>query len=140
MFNLDTTTAFGARVADRLHKNIVIWLTTVGADGTPQPIPVWFLWNGREFLVYSEPNKAKLRNIAHRPNVALNLDGDGRGGDIVVVTGAARIVPDEPPASANRDYMTKYHDAILRIGLTDDGFAAAYSVAIRVTPQKLRGH
>ena len=24
----------------------MIWLTTMGSDGTPQPTPVWFLWDG----------------------------------------------------------------------------------------------
>ena len=29
------------------------WMTTVGDDGTPQPNPVWFLWDEDGFLVFS---------------------------------------------------------------------------------------
>jgi predicted pyridoxine 5'-phosphate oxidase superfamily flavin-nucleotide-binding protein len=29
-----------------LHEAHVIWLTTVDADGTPHPNPVWILWDG----------------------------------------------------------------------------------------------
>ena len=35
----DPSTTFGKRVRERLAEEIVVWLTTVGADGTPQPNP-----------------------------------------------------------------------------------------------------
>ncbi|NTW03352.1 MAG: TIGR03667 family PPOX class F420-dependent oxidoreductase, partial [Oscillochloris sp.] len=37
-------------------------------------------------------------------------------------------------------YVEKYHDAIERIGLTPEHFAAAYSVAIRVKIESIRGY
>src|SRR6478609_6474665 len=37
-------TEFGARVRQRLQDETLIWFTTTSADGTPQPNPVWFLW------------------------------------------------------------------------------------------------
>jgi len=41
---LDTSTEFGQRAERRLRDEKLAWLTTVDAKGTPQPIPVWFLW------------------------------------------------------------------------------------------------
>ncbi len=140
MLNLDLETEFGARVARRLRDEQVGWLTTVGPDGTPQPSPIWFLWDGESFLIYSRPSAPRLRNVERSPRVALNLDGDGQGGDIVVVTGEARIAPDVPPADAHPAYLAKYRDGIARIGMTPEGFAKAYSVALRMTPTHLRGH
>lgn len=75
---LDLTTEFGQRVIRRLAEEHLIWLTTVSSDGTPQPRPVWFLWDGETFLIYSKSNTYKLNHIVRRPQVALNLDGDGR--------------------------------------------------------------
>ena len=46
----DPATPFGACVAQRLREDAVIWLTTVAANGTPQPNPVWFLWDGHSVL------------------------------------------------------------------------------------------
>src|SRR5438045_8206452 len=105
-----TSTPFGERVARRLRDERIIWLTTVGADGTPQPNPVWFLWDGETdtFLIYSLPNAARVVNIRRNPRVSLNLDGNGRGGDIVVITGEAHLRPDEPPADQIPDYVEKY--------------------------------
>ena len=137
---LDTTTDFGARVARRLGNELIIWLTTVRADGTPQPSPVWFGWNGEEMLIYSKPDQPKLRNIARNPRVALNFDGDGQGGDIVVIVGEARLAAEAPPADEVAAYVEKYRAAIARIGTSPDSFAATYSAVIRVRPTGLRGH
>ena len=137
---LDTGTEFGSRAARRPREELIIWLTTVRGDGLPQPSPVWFHWDGETFLIYSRPNTPKVRNIEGNSKVALNLDGDGRGGDIVVISGEARIDADAPPAHDVAAYIEKYRENIARIGMTPESFAADYSVAVRVTPTNLRGH
>ena len=137
---IDTSSPFGARAAARLAGETIGWLTTTGKDGTPHPKPVWFLHLDGDILIYSRPNTAKLRHIARTPRVSLNLDSDGGGGDIVVLTGAARIDDSAPISSELPAYQAKYRDHIARIGMTPESFAAAYSVAIRITPEKLSGH
>ena len=137
---IDPTTAFGARVARRLADDQVAWLVTVDGGGTPQPSPVWFLWDGETALIYSQADAPKLRNIARNGRVALHLDGDGRGGDIVVLTGRARLDETAPPATAVPAYLDKYRAGIARIGMDPDGFAATYRMAIRMEPERLRGH
>ncbi len=137
---IDPSTDFGARVARRLADEIVGWLVTVDAEGTPQPSPVWFLWDGETVLIYSQPGAPKLRNIERNGRVALHLDGDGRGGDIVVLTGQARRDEGAPPVTAVPAYLEKYADGIARIGMDPEGFAAAYGSAVRMTPERLRGH
>jgi PPOX class probable F420-dependent enzyme len=137
---IDTTSEFGQRVARRLRDETVGWLTTVGPDGTPQPSPIWFLWDGETVLMYSRPDTPKLRNIERNPRVALNLDGDGRGGDIVILTGEARIDREAPAATDYPEYLEKYRQRFARNGMTPEWFAEAYSVPIRMTPTRLRGH
>ena len=136
---LDTTTEWGRRVERRLGQEIVIWLTTVGGNGAPHPSPVWFLWDGASFLIYSRPDTPKLRNLSANPHVALNFDGDGRGDDIVIFNGTAEIVGDVPPSDQVPAYQEKYAADIARIGYTPASFAETYSVAVRVTPSRVRG-
>jgi PPOX class probable F420-dependent enzyme len=136
----DFSSDFGKRAEERLRQETIAWLTTIGGDGTPQPSPVWFLWDGESVLIFSQPNTPKLRNIERYPRVALNLDGDGHGGNIVILTGQAIIDRKAPPADQDPAYLAKYGDEITRIGYTAAQFAAGYSVAIRLTPTKLRGH
>ena len=135
---IDPTTAFGARALRRLSEDRLGWLVTVSPSGVPQPSRIWFLRDDDSILIYSKPATPKLRNIAANPNVALHLDGDSRGGDIVIVTGTAALSTD-PPASAVDDYVAKYGELIAGNGWTLSSFAADYSVALRITPARLRG-
>lgn len=137
---IDTSTDFGARAARHLQDDRVVWLITVDADGTPQPSPVWFLWDGDTALIYSQPSTPKLRNIGRHPRVGLHFNCTPSGGDVVILTGDASIDTGAPPANENSAYVDKYTDGIQSIGMTLDAFAQAYSVAIRVRPTSLRGH
>jgi PPOX class probable F420-dependent enzyme len=136
---IDTSTDYGARVARRLGEELIIWLTTVGSDLTPQPSPVWFLWDGETALIYSQPGTPKLRNIRERPRVSLSFNSTETGGDVVVITGDAWLDPETPPANELPVYIEKYSNGLAGIGLTPEAFAEAYSVPLRVRPTSLRG-
>jgi PPOX class probable F420-dependent enzyme len=132
----DTTTEAGKRAESRLREERITWMTTVSSDGQPQSVPVWFLWDEDGFLVYSQPNRQKLKNIAINPHVGLNLNSNEQGGDVVRLEGTARVVEDAPPASEVEPYVEKYRESIARIGFDTEGFAQAYSIAVRVTPDR----
>jgi PPOX class probable F420-dependent enzyme len=140
MLDLDLNTEFGARVERRLREERVIWLTTVRPDMTPQPSLVWFLWDAGKLLIYSKPNTPKLRNIAQNPTVALHFDSDTHGGNVIVLTGTAIIDRQAPSLDKIPAYAEKYATNIAGMKLTPASFGQAYSVPIRVTPARLRGH
>jgi PPOX class probable F420-dependent enzyme len=136
---IDEATEFGARVARRLREETVVWLTTVTPAGAPLPRPVGFLWDGGEVVsIYSQPG-ARVRNLAANPRVTLNFDGDGSGGDIVVLSGTARVDPDAPPADANPAHLAKYAEQIERFGMTPASFAARFSVPVKIRLTRLDG-
>jgi PPOX class probable F420-dependent enzyme len=137
---IDLSTEFGQRVQRRLQEERIIWFTTTSKGSTPQPRPVWFLWDGASFLIYSRPNTFKLKHLHKNPNAALHLDGNGTGGDIVVFVGEAQISLDDPPADQVAAYVEKYREGMQRLQMTAEEFGKAYSVPIRVKPVKLRGH
>lgn len=132
----DRTTEAGGRAEKRLGEEEIAWLTTVRADGQPQSVPVWFLWDGETFLIYSQEGRQKLRNISQNARVDLNLNSNAHGGDVVRAEGMAEILADAPPATEIPEYLEKYREAIARIGYDPEGFARAYSVALRITPAR----
>jgi PPOX class probable F420-dependent enzyme len=137
---IDTSTDFGARAKRHLEGDRIVWLATVGPDGTPQPSPVWFLWDSDTVLIYSQPSTPKLRNIAQRPRVSLHFNCTPNGGDVVILTSDASVDTGAAPADLDPAYVHKYTGGIQSIGMTPDAFAQEYSVAIRVRPTSLRGH
>ena len=138
----DASTPFGERVARRLRDERIIWLTTVDAKGMPQPTPVWFLWDEATstILIYSRADAKRLAHIQQNPRVSLNFDGNGSGGDIIVITGQVQVSTDDPPADQLPSYVEKYRNFITRSFSTPEQFASVYSVALRVHPSAIRGY
>jgi len=133
---------FGERVRSRLRTETVAWLTTTAADGTPQPNPVWFLWDedADTVLVYNRNDANRLDHVAVRPRVSLNFDGNGKGGNIVVLSGVAEQASDVPSADQHEGYVTKYARDIERVSGDPADFAQRYSVPLRIRITKVRGH
>jgi PPOX class probable F420-dependent enzyme len=88
----------------RLKRELVIWIVTVGRDVHPHAVPVWFWWDGESFLIYAVPGQ-KVRDMQANPNVALHLNTDPVGEDVVRIDGMAKIDPKHPPASKVAGYL-----------------------------------
>ncbi len=135
---IDLEGEFGKRVRNRLEHESVVWLTTVRANGTPEPSPVWFYWDGSKILLRSKPT-VKARNIEANPHVTLNFDSEG-GGNVVVITGTARIAAEDDFGRVRDRYFAKYAEQIKQLGTSVSGMTSSYSVVLEIEPTKLRGH
>jgi PPOX class probable F420-dependent enzyme len=136
---IDFSTALGQRALRLLRMERVVWLTTVGPDGTPQPRPVWFIGEGDSLLVYSEPKAHKIAHLEANPGVAVHFNTDREGSEVTVLTGTARIDRGAPRADQNREYLDKYRQGIADLDMTPEGFANDYSVPVRISLTRLRG-
>ncbi len=136
MLNLSAEAS--AALAERLRTESIAWITTVTADGQPQSSPVWFLWDGSEFLVYAQPRSWKVRNIRVNPRVSLHLNSDQEGARVATFEGSVRICEGHPPGHEIDTYLAKYREGIAGIGMTPEQMGAEYSTAIRITPTRIR--
>lgn len=133
-------TPFGQRVRERLRSEDVIWLTTVGRDGTPQPNPVWFVWSGEdEVVVYSYRGAYRLTHIAAHPQVALHFNSTSNGDEVVVLRGRAERADELPGPDVSPEYLAKYRDGMIQVMGSLESFATDYSVPIRVRLTRVRG-
>ena len=105
-------------------------------DARPCVVPLG--WRG-EHPPLQQAGHAKASKHQQNPRVTLHLDGNGRGGDIVVCQGRAGV-SDDPPAHEVPEYVEKYAAFVERNGWTPASFAADYSVPVRITIARLRGH
>jgi len=126
-----------SQVTERLAKERVIWLTTTKVDGTPLPNPVWFLWNGSQFLVFTEPGSLKIKNMTRNPRVALNLNSDFDGSDVAIFQAEAEVSGASVSQSELSGYLSKYQEGLASIGLTHDILTSSYRL-VRLTPIKFR--
>ena len=135
--HIDRSSPRGAHAAERLETERIGWLTTVAPDGTPQSSPIWFLWDGYVFSIYSLES-VRVRNITVQPRVSITLDGNGLGGDIVIVEGTATIDRSMPSAADNPRYLAKYQPVMDGYGWTPEYFAGEYPVPLTVAPTRYR--
>ena len=139
-FSIDTSTEFGAKTARRVTEDKLAWLTTVDSRGTPQPNPVWFLWDNGSFILFSKPNQAKLTNIARSGRVSFNFEVTEDEEQITIFTGHAELVDRSAISQDILDrYAEKYAQGMINIQLPRPQYEAAYTEVICVTPEKLRG-
>jgi len=138
---LDLNTKFGRFTKKHLKSEYFIWLTTVDSNLTPQPRPVWFIWENESVLIFSQAKAHKLKHIKGNAQVALHFNTEDQDGEkrLIIFTGTAKLEKKCPPTHKNRAYMRKYKSGIHGLKSTPEQFGNEYSVAIRITPTKLRG-
>ena len=137
---IDLTSDFGRAVKQHLNDQYVIWLTTVDSSDTPQPRPVWFVWEQDTVLIFSQAKAHKIAHIKKNPRVALHFNTDESGDKhVIVFTGEALIDTDCPPAHLVPAYFEKYKDDIAGLDMTPEEFSREYSIALRIRPAEVRG-
>jgi PPOX class probable F420-dependent enzyme len=127
---------FTQEVSDRLSSDHYGWLTTVAKSGQPVPRLVWFYFDGKDVIVYSEANAAKVRHIKAHPRVSLNLDSDGSGAGIIIVGGDATVDAEGADPLGDEQYRTKYSELAASFGFSEE-FLAAYNTRLRVSIDKV---
>jgi PPOX class probable F420-dependent enzyme len=119
-----------------LQSNIPARLAYIATDGTPRVVPIWFHWNGREFVMATPPKAPKLKALAKNPKVALTIDDNTFPHKVLLVRGTARmelvdgIVP-EYAKSAERYFGPEQGKAWLQQART----MMASMMKITVTPE-----
>jgi Pyridoxamine 5'-phosphate oxidase len=74
-----------------LHSRIPARLAYVWTDGTPRVIPIWFHWDGKEFVMASPPKAPKLKALRKNPKVSLTIDDNVFPHKVLLVRGSARL-------------------------------------------------
>lgn len=134
----DSGSEADSHALDRLRTDMIGWLTTVTPEGQPQTFPIWFLWEDGEALIFSDKRAKRNVNIAHGPRVTLHLNDDGRGGDVVVIEGEARVDDATQQIPQHAAYLAKYGSWIIdQLGSAEE-MATIYNVPLRIRPTRGR--
>jgi hypothetical protein len=74
-----------------LESKIPARLAYVWTDGTPRVVPIWFHWNGQEFILATPPKAPKLKALTKNQKVALTIDDDAFPHKVLLIRGSARL-------------------------------------------------
>jgi len=76
-----------------LQSKIPARLAYIWTDGTPRVIPIWFHWNGHEFVLGTPPKAPKVKALKKNPKVALTIDDNTFPHKVLLIRGTARLQP-----------------------------------------------
>ena len=76
---------------DLLASKIPARLAYIATDGTPRVIPIWFHWNGHDFILGTPPKAPKLKALARNPRISLTIDDNVFPHKVLLVRGSARL-------------------------------------------------
>jgi PPOX class probable F420-dependent enzyme len=74
-----------------LESKIPARLAYVWTDGSPRVVPIWFHWNGREFVMATPPTAPKLKALAKDPRVSFTIDDNTFPHKVLLIRGTARL-------------------------------------------------
>jgi len=76
---------------DLLESRNPARLAYIWTDGTPRVVPIWFHWNGSDFVLASPPRAPKLKALARNPETSLTIDDNTFPYKVLLVRGRARL-------------------------------------------------
>lgn len=120
-----------SHVEDRLTRDRVYWLVTVGPSGRPRARPVDGLYTDGVIYVGGSPQARWVRDLAVNQHVSVHLDGLD---DVIIVEGEAEVLSGvgdelaERLAAASKAKFPEYR-------MTPDAYKTSGAIAIR--PRKV---
>ena len=74
-----------------LNSRIPARLAYTGLDGSPRVVPIWFHWDGGQFVLGSAPSSPKVTAMTRNAKVALTIDEDTYPPKVLLVRGIASV-------------------------------------------------
>lgn len=81
-------------------------MATIRANGTPQLTPVWFVWDGEQFIISITTERAKYKNLVRDARMSLCID-DVTGFGYVTAEGIVEI-REQDIGEDTRKILVKY--------------------------------
>jgi nitroimidazol reductase NimA-like FMN-containing flavoprotein (pyridoxamine 5'-phosphate oxidase superfamily) len=99
-----------AEVDAFLDEQHTVRVATVGPDGAPHVVPLWFVWHDGCLFLNSTLGNPTVENMARTGTASAVVD-DGQTYDVlrgVVLTGPIERLPGDPPPQVERRWSDKY--------------------------------
>ncbi len=123
-----------SRVRAFLRTPRVARLATIGADGYPHVVPIWFLRDGKDLVMGSDDGEQKVVNARRNPRAAVQIGGDPESDQAgYLIRGTITVEPD-PGCRKLRRLYAKYGEALDE---RDDEWANENIVILRLKPTRV---
>jgi PPOX class probable F420-dependent enzyme len=88
--------------ADFVRKPHIAVLATIGDDGQPHAVPMWYWYDGSAFVMVTRRGSHKHRNLERQPRAQLVIDAKERPYYALMIGCGAAITSDAPDLMRSR--------------------------------------
>ena len=67
---------FDAAARELLNQPIIVRISTIDSNGYPHTVPVWFILDGNDLVVFTARRTAKVKHIQKNPKGSIAVGGD----------------------------------------------------------------
>ena len=128
-----------SELAEFLERGRLGVVATNRKDGYPQVSPVWYRYDGKSIIIWTEKNRVWVRNVMRDNRVAFSVQDQGPPFGAVVVRGRAEVTdqPDKTGLDEAKNISRRY------IGEEEvDGYVEAYwpqlHTFVKITPEAVK--
>jgi PPOX class probable F420-dependent enzyme len=104
------TTTFSEKSRAIFAKKVLAHVASLGADGAPYVTPVWCELDGDDIVINTALGRAKARNLASDPRVAVSLTDPDNAYDCIAVRGTVVTFTTEGADEVIDRFAKKYMD------------------------------
>jgi hypothetical protein len=118
-----------------LQKKLIARLATVGADGYPHSVPIWYMLDGDEVMFMSDRAVRKVQNALAYPKGAVVIGGDRGDGAGYMLQGD--LLVEEDPGQAVTHRIIDRYEQPERAAELKEAWKNDDVVVIRLKPVKV---
>lgn len=118
-----------------LQKTLIARMTTIGVDGYPHTVPVWFGLDGDDIIVISTRDTRKVRNVLANPKGAITIGGDDGDGGGYLCQGDFAV--EEDPGFTWMKALTRRYEEGEKAEQDIADWSELDMIVIRLTPRKI---
>jgi general stress protein 26 len=118
-----------------LQKPVIVRVNTLTPEGYPHSVPVWFLLDDDDLIVFSDRSARKIKNVQDNPKGSFAYGGDPVGSPCLLVVGDWSIEDDPDHAITAR--ITHHYEPPDRAQQWLDAWKDADHVILRLKPWRV---
>ena len=126
---------FDEQALSILSQPVIVRLTTIRPDGYPHTIPVWFMLDGEELVLFSSRDNRKVKNALANPKGSIAIGGDPVGSLCYLVDGDLTVEDDPDHNMAAR--ITYHYESPEKAQEYLQAWQEADFVVLRLKPKRV---
>jgi len=96
------------QMRELLKQPVIVRITTINKEGYPHTVPIWFMLDGDDLIVFTERTTAKAKQVMANPKGSIAIGGDPIGSPCLLIEGDYEIEDDPDHAITSR--ITYHYD------------------------------